>query len=235
MTRLSPIPPYPSGVGAAAAVGGAAAVATLGGLNIAISWFMEELISSPRESWEKLRRGTGMQKLIEWLDEDEQKPEEKNDEQYNNRNKLQGQRVEIENAGGQIANKIRKKAFRQPIVGGSAKAYASAMKKMKNEKKNTTTTTTLQQKQQQQKKKINPKSDNLSTMILPIATSYFNLRDQIFKLKDVINKKDIELKKTNSKCTQLETDAKICFKEQGRFIPELDSKICQKQQGALLQ
>jgi len=72
----------------------------------------------------------------------EQKPEEKNDEQYNNRNKLQGQRVEIENAGGQIANKIRKKAFRQPIVGGSAKAYASAMKKMKNEKKNTTTTTT---------------------------------------------------------------------------------------------
>ena len=139
----------------------------------------------------------------------EQKPEEKNDEQYNNRNKLQGQRVEIENAGGQIANKIRKKAFRQPIVGGSAKAYASAMKKMKNEKKNTTTTTTLQQKQQQQKKKINPKSDNLSTMILPIATSYFNLRDQIFKLKDVINKKDIELKKTNSKCTQLENDAKI--------------------------
>merc|ERR1712093_388162 len=42
----------------------------------------------------------------------EQKPEEKNDEQYNNRKILQGQRVEIENAGGQIANKIRKEAFR---------------------------------------------------------------------------------------------------------------------------
>ena len=106
-------------------------------------------------------------------------------------------------------HRINKKIVTHPIVGGSAKAYATAIKKMKIHSnqhglKGIATVETLADATDKPKK-----SNNIASMVLPVVNSYFLLRNQIIRLQNMLEEKCVEVDTANQTCKRLENDAKL--------------------------
>ena len=105
-------------------------------------------------------------------------------------------------------HRINKKIVTHPIVGGSAKAYATAIKKMRihSNQQGLKGIATVETSPTQP---IRPKSNNIASMVLPVVNSYFLLRNQIIRLQNMLEEKCVEVDTANQTCKRLENDAKL--------------------------
>ena len=89
-------------------------------------------------------------------------------------------------------HRINDKIVTHPIVGGSAKAYATAIKKMKihSSQQGLKGIATVETSPTQP---IRPKSNNIASMVLPVVNSYFLLRNQIIRLQNMLRKNVLKL------------------------------------------